>query len=351
VSSNPTTSRATPRAYWTLAHGQRHEADFGRDPDAGPRRVLVFAEGGMLFAVDLAGAERFQVRDRRRDDNGWVYRLDGNLWVWEVITFGSVVDYYEAVSPCAAVEMILTGGSIPPADLTPEWTYPLPPDVLPPDQWFDPDDARGARPALVCLRSGIWVLLDERGFGGTGRMLSDEEALDLLHRHGYPKPGHDLPPALWDLAFARRRHLDGPKDTPTPEFMLAVPDLAQKPLPPASPDGAEPGPDEADRAALDALDRVIARDGPLSTRPPAIPGTTDWPQFLSASDLANRLGVSTNAVDAFLRRYRKQYPDSAIETEGRRRCEARYLYRVTDVLPHLRAHFDLTIADDETRPS
>jgi hypothetical protein len=63
---------------------------------------------------------------------------------------------------------------------------------------------------------------------------------------------------------------------------------------------------------------------------------------LSAADLAGRLGLSRNAVEVYLRRYRRDYPDCATENEGRRRNEPRYLYRVADVLAPLRDHFGLT---------
>jgi hypothetical protein len=63
------------------------------------------------------------------------------------------------------------------------------------------------------------------------------------------------------------------------------------------------------------------------------------PSLLSAFDLARRLNVSTDAVDAWLRRYRERYPDCYTETEGRRKNEPRYLYHTSDVLPEMRRHF------------
>lgn len=61
------------------------------------------------------------------------------------------------------------------------------------------------------------------------------------------------------------------------------------------------------------------------------------PELISAADLAKLLSKSVDQVDAFLRRYRKKYPDCYRETEGRKKNEARILYRMADVLPHLKA--------------
>jgi hypothetical protein len=95
--------------------------------------------------------------------------------------------------------------------------------------------------------------------------------------------------------------------------------------------------------ALEILDQIMACcRAALSGPPPAEQDVAVWPTFLSAADLAARLGQPKNAVEVFLRRYRKDYPDCATENEGRRHNEPRYLYRVADVLPHLRGHFRLT---------
>jgi hypothetical protein len=67
-----------------------------------------------------------------------------------------------------------------------------------------------------------------------------------------------------------------------------------------------------------------------------------WPDLLAVRDLAERLGVSEDAVDAFLKRHRKRYVDCYVENEGRRRNDPRFLYRVQDVLSPLREHFGLT---------
>jgi hypothetical protein len=110
---------------------------------------------------------------------------------------------------------------------------------------------------------------------------------------------------------------------------------------------------EAIAVQLPVLERGAAPPAPEAHRPDGLagPGAAWWPELLSAGDIADRLKLSRDAVDACLRRYRRAYPDCATETEeGRRRNEPRYLYRVADVLPHLRAHFRLPSAD-ETRPS
>lgn len=55
------------------------------------------------------------------------------------------------------------------------------------------------------------------------------------------------------------------------------------------------------------------------------------PPFLSAADLARRLGRPPGGVETFLRRYRDAHPDSAVEVPGPRVREPRVLYRTADV--------------------
>ena len=71
--------------------------------------------------------------------------------------------------------------------------------------------------------------------------------------------------------------------------------------------------------------------------------------FYSASGLAGMLSqrsghisITSVAVESFLRRYRDTYPDCCREVEGRRKNEARILYRYADVWPALKDHFRLT---------
>ncbi len=63
--------------------------------------------------------------------------------------------------------------------------------------------------------------------------------------------------------------------------------------------------------------------------------------FLSTADLAAKLGKSPPAVESFLRRYRKDYPDCCIPVseDDRRRNQPKYLYRMTDVWDVLKNHF------------
>jgi hypothetical protein len=69
------------------------------------------------------------------------------------------------------------------------------------------------------------------------------------------------------------------------------------------------------------------------------------PAVVSAADFAKMLGMpdaNRAALESFLRRYRKKYPDCYVTTEeeARRRNEPKYLYRVGDVLPALKEHFE-----------
>jgi hypothetical protein len=78
------------------------------------------------------------------------------------------------------------------------------------------------------------------------------------------------------------------------------------------------------------------------------------PLFLSASDLTKHLNqiaphanLSTNSVEVELRRYRKKFPDCAVDTRdtddgARRRNEPYWIYRTSEVWPHLLKHFRLT---------
>jgi hypothetical protein len=62
------------------------------------------------------------------------------------------------------------------------------------------------------------------------------------------------------------------------------------------------------------------------------------PEFMSAADLARHLGEGVNAVETFLRRYRRDHEDCYRQDheEMPRRNEPRFLYRTRDVLPALR---------------
>jgi hypothetical protein len=62
----------------------------------------------------------------------------------------------------------------------------------------------------------------------------------------------------------------------------------------------------------------------------------DLPEYLSAKDLADRLGLPREATRKKLDRLFQKFPDCAIDNEAPRRRESKRLYRVADVLPHLR---------------
>jgi hypothetical protein len=63
------------------------------------------------------------------------------------------------------------------------------------------------------------------------------------------------------------------------------------------------------------------------------------PQFLSALDLAARLGRPVTSIAKALERLRKKLPDCFIENGTRRKSDPTYLYRVSEVLPHLRERY------------
>jgi hypothetical protein len=86
---------------------------------------------------------------------------------------------------------------------------------------------------------------------------------------------------------------------------------------------------------LEAVRAVVGEV--LPPRRPA--GQAPKAPYQSARDLATKLSLPFAAVDSFLRRYRKKFPDCCIETESPRRNEPRHLYRVADVWPALEEHF------------
>jgi hypothetical protein len=69
---------------------------------------------------------------------------------------------------------------------------------------------------------------------------------------------------------------------------------------------------------------------PTDKQPAAVLGP-----LASAKQLADALKLNEDRVEGRLRRYRKEYPDCYVETEGQRKNEPRYLYRTADVLPEL----------------
>jgi hypothetical protein len=86
----------------------------------------------------------------------------------------------------------------------------------------------------------------------------------------------------------------------------------------------------AEAAAEAAGNPNVAPDGA------AAPEAELLPQMLSAPDLARSLKAGPDRVGKILERYRKQHTDCFREVEGARRNEAQLLYRVSDVLTHLK---------------
>lgn len=73
---------------------------------------------------------------------------------------------------------------------------------------------------------------------------------------------------------------------------------------------------------------------PASATPPSTL-EAPWPEYMSAKDLAERLGLPREGTRKKLERLADKY-DCSIENESPRRGECRRLYRTADVLPHLR---------------
>jgi hypothetical protein len=133
---------------------------------------------------------------------------------------------------------------------------------------------------------------------------------------------------------------------PLPRAVLAtlegvVPHLQREAAPPPEAANESPVTPEDELQAGKILNQVIHRDRGGGSNPPAVELEVGQSP-MSAPDLARRLGLSVNAVDACLRRYRKEDPDCFTENKDRRLDEPKYLYHVARVLPHLKDHFRLT---------
>ncbi len=88
-------------------------------------------------------------------------------------------------------------------------------------------------------------------------------------------------------------------------------------------------------SAIRRLKNIIGKHTPIAS-----PG-----DFLSAKDIAKMVNVACSPVETFLRRFRKARRDCFIITDSRRRNEPKYLYRLPDVLPALKEHFQLNLSD------
>jgi hypothetical protein len=86
-------------------------------------------------------------------------------------------------------------------------------------------------------------------------------------------------------------------------------------------------------AALPGVFPATTNSNTVNLDDPAFVSTV--PPLLSAADLANQLGQPIPRVESFLRRFREDSPDCAIEIDNPRPREPRYLYRTKEVWPAL----------------
>jgi hypothetical protein len=118
-------------------------------------------------------------------------------------------------------------------------------------------------------------------------------------------------------------HMEAPDDWLFTDFVDTF--LANVPCPPAS------------AAAAAKIDTPGVTE---EATPPQRPETILPSSPMGSADLARLLGENPDAVESFLRRYRKEFSDCYIENESPRVNEPRYLYRPADVWPALLAWRD-----------
>lgn len=97
---------------------------------------------------------------------------------------------------------------------------------------------------------------------------------------------------------------------------------------------------EVERVAMDAIraaDRLARIAGQLGG--PAASQTRDG--MAAAKDIAAMLGLDSGKVKVELTRLYATLPDCRIDVPSPRKGEPRHLYRLGDVIPHLRRHFKL----------
>jgi hypothetical protein len=189
---------------------------------------------GETFHVDLKKAEPFKFRDPPNPTKV-AYRVEPDLWVWETTNLISGKSYYTTVELLDVAAMFLTvKGSKPPKDLRHTHKYSVSSVCMVDERYvvtYGDGDAslseirerlKDRQALLFRLQNGMWVVVDHHCFECTvnGRLsfphykLSEEEALDLLQREGYPTGDHPLPEDLWDLCELRRlracQSADGP---------------------------------------------------------------------------------------------------------------------------------------------
>jgi hypothetical protein len=186
-------------------------------------QVSLKDNSGKQYVVDLRKARRFEIRHLCCDA---LYRFDEGLWVAQH-TFHSGKTKYRALKSHDAVDVFLKAGIQPPDDLLPILEFPLPWHVLCRKDLVDfirEDEDQLAlairimQAKLMRLQNGMWVLFnssDDSVF--PSEPLSDEEALDLLLREGYPTAEYPLPDDLLELSESRRLGARQPTD-PDPFF-------------------------------------------------------------------------------------------------------------------------------------
>jgi hypothetical protein len=171
--------------------------------------------------------------------------------------------------------------------------------------------------------------------------------------------GRELEGACAELAdVARAVERVGP--APPPGRALYGPATPAGPMQAAQPDGTPPS--EADQTPPPAAERIQGQAPeapPAPGEPPAGPPPADTPPapaaeaqpsaaqatgrdagsvlpaMLSASDLADRLGLNRERVESALRRFRGSHADCCLKVSGRRKNQPGYLYHTAQVLPVL----------------
>lgn len=177
-----------------------------------------------------------------------------------------------------------------------------------PGQWA----ARAARQRAECNA----VDTPRHGTGITEPAGPEQEIVGSGHAKPVPSAAQRTTQATEPIQHDQRHPV---KDERSHELLAEIRDELR---------GRTGRPHAASDLAADGVGAVAAREA------------TNIPPFQSASDLARRLGQPIDTVETFLRRHRERFPDCFREAEGRRRNEPRYLYRVADVWPALRDHFD-----------
>jgi hypothetical protein len=183
------------------------------------KRVLVKDKSsGKTFYVDLQKARPFEFHDPPNPCKV-AYRVKPDLWVRETTNLISSKSCYTTVELIdVAAKFLTVKRSKPPKDLRHTHKYSVSSvcmvderDVVPYADDYDilseiRERLKDRQALLFRLQNGMWVVVDHHCFESrvNGRLtfshykLSDEEALDLLQREGYPTDDHPLPEDLWE---------------------------------------------------------------------------------------------------------------------------------------------------------